>query len=654
MQRAPWHRRTPCRIVSGLAIALLLLVSMSCASRYEKGSRFSYQDRVGFTKISVVAVTPWSRIAPVLETAFKLTPEEALQKAAQSGRTLDEVIANNLTIALKGNLTPSVPGQSTGSGTNSQSGNGSTDQSGGSSAGASSNAAKQQDDSSKGGSGDTGGAKDSSSKADAGNSTSAQSAPAVSAMPAMAQYQAAMSLYQEVKLIPTYVEHVAVENDAVPYFVTLDVSMFPSSATAEVNALVIIAFVGVDNGTLQWIPTVVPVMASEDLETDPHSRSVHNTLALALSLAGTAPNGMGGSGDFKDTYDELSKIAGKDVNSLQLVSSAGQNSLVVRFGASYGVKTEYALYPQRRRVHSLLWIPREHEASGALYALANATFRYTEPTSPSWDAFVGFFGADADSGAIPVRDKKEMLTLNTRQLRRDTGLDLTEQQVSVLWNYYQMGEPKEFAAYLAKQAYSSGRTLEFAAPVLWAEISKAGLLTAWSYSQIQLPQSKPGPPVAGDYLAVDDGEAVTLTLPIGEFPSEPGCWTMSANLGGRVISFLPSAVDPLPEQKTLAVKFRSLRTVKKNLLDAYDVLVRYAPGCATKDPVPKAYAGPYQLQVRVLRSISQPRPSPTKARQATLTPTKTPTKGAASPHTTASPTVQSAPRATRTHASGEG
>ncbi len=646
MQRALGRRGISCRIVSGLVATLFLFAPMSCASRYEKGSRFSYQDRVGFTKISVVAVTPWSRIAPVLETTFKLNPEDALQKAAQSGRTLDEVIANNVAIALKGNLTPSLPGQNTGSGTNSQSGNGGTDQSSGSSANASSNDAKQQDDSNGGGSGDSGDAKDSSSKAGVGSSTAAQSAPAVSAMPAMAQYQAAMSLYQEVKLIPTYVEHVAVENDAVPYFVTLDVSMFPSSATAEVNALVIIAFVGVADGTTRWAPTVVPVMASEDLETDPHSRSVHNTLALALSLAGTAPNGMGGSGDFKDTYDELSKIAGKDVNSLQLVSSAGQSSLAVRFGASYGVKTEYALYPQRRRVHCLLWIPRKYEASGALYALANATFRYTEPTSPSWDAFIGFFGADADSSAIPVRDKREMLTLNTRQFRRDTGLDLTEQQVSDLWSYYQMGDPEEFAAYL-------GPRLKVAAPVLWAEMSKAGLSTAWSYSQIQLPQSKPGPPVAGEYLAVDDGQTVTLTLPIGEFPSEPGCWTMSANLGGQAISFLPSAVNPLPDQKTLAVTFRSLRTVKKNLPDAYNVLVRYAAGCATKDPVPEGPQGLYQLEVRVLRSMSQPHPSPTKAKQATPTPAKTPTQGAAGAHTTTSPTVQSMQTATPTHASGE-
>jgi hypothetical protein len=575
-------------------LLVLPLSPLGCSPQYEKGARFRYQDEVGFAKVSVVSVAPWSEVAPVLVTNFKLTPEDAVKKAAQSGRTVDEVIANAISVALTSKLTPTTVGSTTADTGNSTSPSGAGD----STTDDSTDTTASADDAGETDKGDsTTPGTDSSNKTSSSQNAANASAAAVTAMPALTQYRTGAALYQEVMLTPTYIDHVAGDYGATPYFVTMDVGLFPASPKAEVNALVTVAFVGTDaGGNLEWSPTVVPVMSSEDLEINEHSRSVHNTLNVALEIAGTAPNGMGSSGKFNDAFDKLSKLGGKDVNSLQLVSSASPDSLIVRFGASYGVKTEYALYPQARRVHCLVWVPKDKvsmlrnpKAGGHLFALANANFRYTQSPHPSWDAF-----AREDGAEIPVRSGKAKLATNLCQFSAETGLSLSDDDLKGLWGAFQTGDTEEFNKILRRNGLGK------AAPTAWAEMARLGLHSPWSFSEIHLP--KPAPPSAHRFLAVDDGKQISLTLPTADFPAEPGCWSMEAPaVLGDGASILPKSVARSTAHRTVALTFASLRQIKPKVPDTYQATLAYVPGCRSDDPQPDDKENTKQLEILVAK-----------------------------------------------------
>jgi hypothetical protein len=566
-----------------VAMIVLPIVTSSCAARYEKGARFNYQDNVGFAKVSVVSVVPWSVIENSLSPGFTLTGDKALEQVALAGRTEDETISSAFNFAVEGNFSPSggkpsLPG--TGSGAQSSSGT------------ARSTSASEAS---------------SPSPAVSAAVPAKGATPSATSLSALRKYQLAASLYQEVQLLNVYIKHIAQSQHATPYLVSLDVNLFTLSPKAEVNSLVVISFQWIKKGTFEWSPSIVPVISSEDIELNQHAKSVHNLLTVAAALAGASPTGFGGSLKTSEALDQLSKLAGKDVNSLELVSSVGRDAMVVRFGASYGVTTQYALYPQARRVHCLVLIPEEHvnelnEAAsdqfytGHLFALANTSFRYIDPRHPRLDQMASWINIEHDSTEIPVRSADDKLERNLKEFNEDTRRNIDKVTLRNLWSDYNQWNFSKFSKDLGCQPEIDCPYT----PVAWAEMPRIALRTPWSFTRIDLP---PPPSLkVSRIIAFDDGHKICVSLPSSSFTAESGCWSANPQLAEFTdLWLLPDSVPTTsPDLSAIHLEFRSLKTLKPKIPDSYELTMRYDRSCLDNT------AGFTNVTVRVMKIISPP------------------------------------------------
>ena len=467
------------------------------AQLYERGATFQYQDQVGIAKLTVVSVVRWEDVEQDLLPNFKLEAEKALQQVARSVRSEDETYLSSLRGALKltlpGAPAPQVPQQSA-----------------------------------KGASG----AEESGGQASSERSVSKGQAPSdtVPDVSASIQYRLAVALFQEVQLLRNYIRHVAREKDSEAFLVSMDVGGIPLRR-AEVDAEVLVTFIGrcptAGGDACLWTPAVVPVILSDDVELNRHSRQVQNALQLSLAIAG-AIKGIGVGSNIESARQELLRTLGRDINSLQVVTSATPNSLAVRFGAGYGVETRYALFPQTRRIHALLFVPKEHVGK-PLQVLSHSLFRYVD-------------GKD-----IQIRPQSDVLRLNTEDFIAHTGIPVTEKDLEKLWKYYHESSGDYFIRFWKE------RNLEYVVPVAWAEIARLSTRSRWSYNGVPLPAPKPDEldlPGEGrePYAAFDDGRAIRIRIGGKRLSPEPGRWKFSVSANGETIHVLPTSVKSISDR----------------------------------------------------------------------------------------------------------
>lgn len=186
-RRVGHNRAGLVKLAASLVLAVLL---PCCASTYEPGAKFNYQDDVGFAKVSVISVTPWSTIETALAPNFQLTEAEALKRVANVARSEDEIIASTFTNQLNFSFTPGGAGSQT-KGTTTKSDSSSETSDNG-----------KSDSQGKQGAGS--GAKSGGKSSD--GSKQAESAPVFTTMPASAQYQLATALIQQVRLLNNYIK----------------------------------------------------------------------------------------------------------------------------------------------------------------------------------------------------------------------------------------------------------------------------------------------------------------------------------------------------------------------------------------------------------------------------------------------------------------
>jgi hypothetical protein len=551
-----------------VVVALFLSCALigSCSSHstqksegYAKPAQFDYQDEAGFTRVNVISVARWEDVAASLTPNFNLTADDAQKAVGLPGRNESE----NITSKLSGSLTFSGIGAAASSGAPiAQSGKSKKTTSSSSGGKASASAEASPDASAK--------PSAASTSAQGGGPTDSANAGPTPAIDAMSRYQLAAALYQEVQLLNTYVKSVARTKDATPYLVSLDVSIFPSTPKAALNALVITSFVGINQDEhattdFAWAPDVLPVILSEDIETNVHQRQIEDALLLSLTASGTY-GPASGTANITRTLDRIAHLSGLDVNTLQLVSSSGKSSLIVRFGAAYGVKTEYSLYPQTRRIHCLVLVPNDrlpllqpkgakNPSSGvtypptALFVLSNATFQYVDNYRTFWGIPYG-----SKIPTIPVRHGQNKDELDYHTIEGDTSRNLrpieaSESPLNAYWDAWSTRNAEGFA----KATDSSS--------VLWSEMAKISLKSQWSTSLVALPDDGQNEDkdlsVNHTFVAfqrwlagsVDDSSyhpQLSVRLPIEHLSAEPSCWylTLLSTDNRTLVSVMPDTITP--------------------------------------------------------------------------------------------------------------
>lgn len=415
-------------------------------------------------------------------------------------------------------------------------------------------------------------------------------------------------MFQKVKLLNLYIEHTATEEKSVPYLVSMDVSLFPSTPKAEVNGIVVLFFQWTDPNGVPGLPiTVVPVIASEDVEVSDHTRNVQNALSLAAALSGTSPNGFGGSGRFNNTLDTLRKMAGQDINSLQLVSNASRDSLVVRFGANFGVDTKYALFPQTYRVHCLVMIPKDYvqpevKDLGRLSVLASTHFRYTESIHPTLDKYFWFLGRSGVD--IPRRELSDRVNENLKSFNSDTDLEVNVDEFTTLWTFYDRDDFRSFRIAITRKLQSPSTddpNVAAHASRAWAEMGQIFQHASWSSSSIEIPKLRKA--TADKYIAFDDGQSTSLNLPAAGFSEEPGCWNLEVDDPRYPYKLLqqPDEIKITDDDSQLQFKFKSLRTIysKKDMPSSYWTLTLHylVDECGDVDRAPAKIAQDFTILV---------------------------------------------------------
>jgi len=507
----------------------------------DKTSSFAYQDEVGTGKLSVVSVALWDEVAAAITPDFSLTVAAALDRVGLSVRAEDEAYLQQFTAALQISLPSST-----------------TPQTGAPSVAKALEPPKL---------GDLPALSEVKGTLGTPKSTVSESG----------RFRLGLALYQEVQLLNSYIKQVNRDQGWKAYLASMDVALLPARR-AEVDAQVMISFVPKLEDVPSSSPTVIPIVVSDDIEINQHSRQVKDVVQLMLSLVGNV-YGVQGAAELGRINEELLRAVGRDINTLQVVASASPNALVVRFGASYGVETRYALYSQTRRVHALLLVPPDFKGN-ELFAVTNVVFTRT------------------DGSQIPGRDYADVLERNTKEINARLGVQpgnlLKKEDVDELWTHYHQADMVKFIGVLTRKVPKD----RFHAA--WTEMARLSARTPWSYAKIVLPETREQEfdeieliiPPAERYAALDDGKMIRSHVPGRGLSLEPGRWKLRVANGGTVAHLLPVSVSrvsdrlvevkfpsPADRSKTpqLSLVYRHFRSTKTTTLDLVRVEVSPLP-----------------------------------------------------------------------------
>jgi len=496
--------RDAARSVTGLLIAVVALAG--CAKPFwETGAKHEYQDEVGTAKITVVSVIPWAQLEAALSPGFQLSAADALQRVGLAVRGEDEAYLRAVTAALRLSMgSPSAPG-----------GDGKLVE------------------------------PPKHSPLPALDEVRGALAQSVVSMTDTSRYRLALALLQEVQLLNNYIRHVSAPKDWKKYLVSMDVALMPSRREAEVDANVFISFLPetvprIRALTVQIPPMVVdapriyPIVTSDDVEINQHTRGVKNTGQLLMSLAG----GYGpaqAAAETSRTSEDLQRAIGRELNSLQHVASLSGNALVVRFGATYGVGTKFQFVPQTRRVHALLMVPPvkgERGKDRALSILSETVFRNT------------------DGSQLPFRKYEDVMAMHVKEFNRylEPGRkgDIKKEDLQVFLGHYLDGAVDEFWAKADQLKFGS-----YATYLAWAGMAHLAMRLPTSVGQLVLPEE----PIekiekgGGPFAAFDDGKGISIVVPGSALSVDPARWGVKAMMSeSGPVSLIPTSVTAKGER----------------------------------------------------------------------------------------------------------
>jgi hypothetical protein len=161
------------------------------------------------------------------------------------------------------------------------------------------------------------------------------------------QYQTAVALFQEVKLLNRYVEKAAGRHGFIPYLVRLQIGVTPYAYRQPYD---VYARIGFFNGASPktacqekkpyencedlagHMPEIVPLVVTDDIELSRQSRAAQAVRQLQAALSGTV-QGVGLAGQLQTLNDQLQANAGSGLNSVSTVTRLANNTIQARFGA---------------------------------------------------------------------------------------------------------------------------------------------------------------------------------------------------------------------------------------------------------------------------------------------------------------------------------
>lgn len=106
------------------------------------------------------------------------------------------------------------------------------------------------------------------------------------------------------------------------------------------------------------LPTVLPLVATDNIEAALHGRTADQLRSLGLALAGTIQT-VGVNAGLEHFNEALQRVLARDLNSVMMVSRLTDNTLRVRLGAVLETETRYAMVPRNQHVTAIVLVPEE-------------------------------------------------------------------------------------------------------------------------------------------------------------------------------------------------------------------------------------------------------------------------------------------------------
>ncbi len=375
--------RQPC--LARLALSILCLGLFGCDFIREARTTREAEtiEEAGTVSASVVAVARFEEYVDQLQPVFKLTPEEALERVQQPTRVLQESFLS----AVRAGIALNLP-KSTQTATQTSSVGNTSTTAGSDTTSSSTNSANTTQSSQRGPLTDS--APDSPGALPTGlRAPALVDAPAMPLDP-MLHYLSATALYQEVKLLSTYMSQAIKAKDYAPYIVRVQVSVMPhgnlrpydtfldlsldsSAQGMSLDAAVTGECKGRKRGFsgTEWERSpqlqfknaekrrvvVVPLLVTDNLESTVHSQMNNQLVQFAMTVKALNSNVGAGLG-IDNTSEKLRRSLGRDLNSLMTVGKVNDNTVQVRLGA-LSTTSAREMIPRTHNVTLLMLVPRE-------------------------------------------------------------------------------------------------------------------------------------------------------------------------------------------------------------------------------------------------------------------------------------------------------
>ncbi|APD90680.1 hypothetical protein BM524_13200 [Alteromonas mediterranea] len=191
-----------------------------------------------------------------------------------------------------------------------------------------------------------------------GDGSDFQTAPQKVDLDPFLRYSAATSLYQEIELINRYIKDAALKKDVKPYLVRMNVNLMPKARNLPYDTYINVSMFSEKQDV--ELPTVLPLLVSDNIEAAMQSRSNTDLLNLAFGLSLLNAGNFGSIG--LDNYSEkFQSVFGRDMNSLLSVTRSSSNTLKIRLGANLSSGNVYSMIPRNHKISFVVLAPRQVE-----------------------------------------------------------------------------------------------------------------------------------------------------------------------------------------------------------------------------------------------------------------------------------------------------
>lgn len=508
------------RAAGGLAV---LVMVASCGPDYTKyeAHLVETQAEAGTATIAVTAVEPWSDVADDLMPAFELTGTQALTKVLPQTQVVLSRVLDSLGAGLEVNLpTSSFSRTQT---TTEATGQPPT-----------SNTTTEQAE--RSGAVPTGDlvAPETRKAADLPGVLGADDLKFEN--DPILEYQTALALFQEVKVLNRYLDSAALNYCAKPYLVRLQIGVTPYARRQSYDVYTRVSFfagdsdesghptpppIGCERRVQGSLPQVIPLLVTDNLELSRGSRVAETVRQLGLAARGSY-SGVGAGGEVQRLTDQIEAVAGNSLNSLTSVTRLADNTLQARFGAANDpavLDYERSMVTRNYNVTLVVLVPDEvtRQPMPWLNLVAKTDFRDakrgTTLATGREEGVVRRLRATAETYALEGWAEK-----NDRDLYQ-SGLSMAlhifqNREAGFCSEYGKALKTKMGAGCLRSNPQIDTGSADELAPAIWTEI--AGITSAFDFSNayVALPRAiAMTPPPYQTALLVDDTKgATTLRL----------------------------------------------------------------------------------------------------------------------------------------------